>query len=46
LGPCAERTKRHSQAPGFYRQQGYELVCVIPDYPPGIKEFTLTKRLG
>ncbi|MGW6752276.1 GNAT family N-acetyltransferase, partial [Streptomyces sp. NPDC055006] len=24
----------------------YELVCVIPDYPPGIKEFTLTKRLG
>ncbi|MFD4648507.1 hypothetical protein [Streptomyces sp. NPDC057889] len=40
---------RHSQAPGFYRQHGYELVCVIPDYPPGIKEFTeftLNKRLG
>ncbi|MFB7714865.1 GNAT family N-acetyltransferase [Streptomyces sp. NPDC056105] len=34
------------QAPGFYRQHGYELVCVIPDYPPGIKEFTLTKQLG
>ncbi|MEU7648954.1 GNAT family N-acetyltransferase [Streptomyces huasconensis] len=34
------------QAPGFYRGQGYELVCVIPDYPEGVKEFTLTKRLG
>ncbi len=33
------------QAPGFYRTQGYELVCVIPDYPEGVKEFTLTKRL-
>ncbi|MGH4029813.1 GNAT family N-acetyltransferase [Actinomycetota bacterium Odt1-20B] len=33
------------QAPGFYRGQGYELVCVIPDYPEGVKEFTLTKRL-
>ncbi|MFC5636474.1 GNAT family N-acetyltransferase [Streptomyces bullii] len=34
------------QAPGFYRKQGYEVVCVIPDYPPGITEYTLVKRLG
>jgi GNAT superfamily N-acetyltransferase len=34
------------QAPGFYKKQGYEVVCVIPDYPPGITEYTLTKRLG
>ncbi|CAL9469934.1 GNAT family N-acetyltransferase [Streptomyces sp. enrichment culture] len=34
------------QAPEFYKKQGYEVVCVIPDYPPGITEFTLTKRLG
>ncbi|WP_031025164.1 GNAT family N-acetyltransferase [Streptomyces sp. NRRL WC-3725] len=34
------------QAPEFYRKQGYEVVCVIPDYPPGITEYTLTKRLG
>ncbi|MFJ8956005.1 GNAT family N-acetyltransferase [Streptomyces sp. NPDC102381] len=34
------------QAPGFYRLHGYDVVSVIPDYPPGIKEFTLTKRLG
>ncbi|MFI1764302.1 GNAT family N-acetyltransferase [Streptomyces sp. NPDC020800] len=34
------------QAPEFYRRQGYDVVCVIPDYPPGITEFTLTKRLG
>ncbi|MEU6001772.1 GNAT family N-acetyltransferase [Streptomyces sp. NPDC047197] len=34
------------QAPGFYRGQGYEVVGVIPDYPEGAKEFTLTKRLG
>ncbi|MER6674889.1 GNAT family N-acetyltransferase [Streptomyces sp. NPDC000983] len=33
------------QAPDFYRRHGYEVVCVIPDYPPGITEFTLTKRL-
>ncbi|MFE0173699.1 GNAT family N-acetyltransferase [Streptomyces sp. NPDC059002] len=33
------------QAPGFYRSRGYELVCVIPDYPEGVKEFTLTKQL-
>ncbi|MCI3272521.1 GNAT family N-acetyltransferase [Streptomyces cylindrosporus] len=34
------------QAPGFYKKRGYEVVCVIPDYPPGITEYTLTKRLG
>lgn len=34
------------QAPEFYRKQGYEVVSVIPDYPPGITEYTLTKRLG
>ncbi|MER7486421.1 GNAT family N-acetyltransferase [Streptomyces sp. NPDC126497] len=34
------------QAPGFYERQGYAVVCVIPDYPPGITEYTLTKRLG
>ncbi|MFI9767167.1 GNAT family N-acetyltransferase [Streptomyces sp. NPDC052415] len=34
------------QAPEFYRRLGYDVVCVIPDYPPGITEFTLVKRLG
>ncbi|MGY0017948.1 GNAT family N-acetyltransferase [Streptomyces sp. cg35] len=34
------------QAPGFYRQHGYDVVAVVPDYPPGVKEFTLTKRLS
>jgi ribosomal protein S18 acetylase RimI-like enzyme len=34
------------QAPEFYRKQGYDVVCVIPDYPPGITEYTLTKRLS
>lgn len=50
---AAERGCRHSrletwdfQAPAFYRQQGYDVVCVIPDYPEGHKEFTLTKRLS
>lgn len=33
------------QAPEFYRKHGYEVVCVIPDYPPGITEYTLTKQL-
>jgi Acetyltransferases len=32
------------QAPDFYRKQGYEVACVIPDYPPGTTEYTLTKR--
>ncbi|MGC9378473.1 GNAT family N-acetyltransferase [Streptomyces sp. MH13] len=34
------------QAPAFYTGHGYEVVCVIPDYPPGITEYTLTKRLS
>ncbi|MGI5195532.1 GNAT family N-acetyltransferase [Streptomyces sp. CA-288835] len=34
------------QAPEFYKKRGYEVVCVIPDYPPGVTEYTLTKRLG
>lgn len=34
------------QAPGFYRKRGYEVVGVIPDYPPGITEYTLTKALA
>ncbi|WP_030419605.1 N-acetyltransferase [Streptomyces sp. SCSIO 75703] len=33
------------QAPGFYRAHGYRVVCEIPDYPPGITEYTLLKRL-
>ncbi|MFJ8593686.1 GNAT family N-acetyltransferase [Streptomyces sp. NPDC093598] len=34
------------QAPRFYEKQGYEVVCAVPDYPPGITEYMLTKRLG
>ncbi|MGX1914470.1 GNAT family N-acetyltransferase [Streptomyces phaeochromogenes] len=34
------------QAPEFYKKQGYEVVCEISDYPPGITEYTLTKRLA
>ncbi|MFD5818657.1 GNAT family N-acetyltransferase [Streptomyces sp. NPDC127038] len=34
------------QAPDFYRKQGYEVVSVIPDYPPGITEYTLTKHFS
>jgi ribosomal protein S18 acetylase RimI-like enzyme len=34
------------QAPDFYRRLGYEVVCVIPDYPPGVTEYTLAKRWG
>ncbi|MGW7378830.1 GNAT family N-acetyltransferase [Streptomyces sp. NPDC054794] len=33
------------QAPDFYRKQGYQVVCVIEDYPPGLTEYTLTKTL-
>ncbi|MDL5202054.1 GNAT family N-acetyltransferase [Streptomyces sp. ALI-76-A] len=32
------------QAPRFYQRRGYEVVCVIPGYPPGITEYTLVKR--
>ncbi|MEU2266568.1 GNAT family N-acetyltransferase [Streptomyces olindensis] len=34
------------QAPRFYKKQGYEVACAVPDYPPGITEYLLTKRLG
>ena len=34
------------QAPGFYTKRDYDVVCVIPDYPPGVTEYTLTKRLS
>ncbi|MFG2597949.1 GNAT family N-acetyltransferase [Streptomyces sp. NPDC048462] len=34
------------QAPDFYRERGYEVTGRVEDYPPGITEFTLTKRLG
>ncbi|MER7478588.1 GNAT family N-acetyltransferase [Streptomyces sp. NPDC126510] len=34
------------QAPRFYVKQGYEVVCAVPDYPPGVTEYMLTKRLG
>ncbi|MFF3331527.1 GNAT family N-acetyltransferase [Streptomyces sp. NPDC002888] len=34
------------QAPEFYKRRGYEVVCAIEDYPPGVTEFTMTKRLG
>ncbi|OAR26160.1 biotin transporter BioY [Streptomyces sp. ERV7] len=33
------------QAPDFYRKQGYEVVGEVPDYPPGVTEFILAKRL-
>jgi GNAT superfamily N-acetyltransferase len=32
------------QAPRFYVKQGYEILCALPDYPPGITEYTLVKR--
>ncbi|MFD7994468.1 N-acetyltransferase [Streptomyces mexicanus] len=34
------------QAPDFYRRHGYKVVCAIPDYPPGVTEYTLIKPLG
>ncbi|MEV0784055.1 GNAT family N-acetyltransferase [Streptomyces sp. NPDC050423] len=34
------------QAPDFYRKRGYEVTGRVENYPPGITEFTLTKRLG
>lgn len=33
------------QAPDFYRRHGYKVVCAIPDYPPGITEYTMIKPL-
>ncbi|MFJ7192095.1 GNAT family N-acetyltransferase [Streptomyces bacillaris] len=34
------------QAPEFYRKQGYEEIGRVEDYPPGVTEFILTKRLA
>ncbi|MFD9422489.1 GNAT family N-acetyltransferase [Streptomyces sp. NPDC060054] len=34
------------QAPGFYRRHGYEESGRVDNYPPGVTEFILTKRLG
>lgn len=33
------------QAPGFYRNQGYEVVGAVEDYPPGVVEFIFVKQL-
>lgn len=33
------------QAPAFYRKHGYEVAGEVADYPPGVHEFTLVKRL-
>ncbi|MEW2066106.1 GNAT family N-acetyltransferase [Streptomyces sp. NPDC007346] len=33
------------QAPDFYRKQGYEEIGRVEDYPPGVTEFILVKRL-
>ncbi|WP_395573046.1 GNAT family N-acetyltransferase [Streptomyces sp. BK79] len=32
------------QAPDFYTRHGYDVMCVIPGYPPGVTEYTLVKR--
>ncbi|MBT3074408.1 MULTISPECIES: N-acetyltransferase [Streptomyces] len=34
------------QAPEFYRKHGYEEIGRVEDYPPGVTEFILTKRLA
>lgn len=33
------------QAPAFYRKQGYEVAGEVENYPPGVSEFILVKRL-
>ncbi|MEW1615448.1 MULTISPECIES: GNAT family N-acetyltransferase [unclassified Streptomyces] len=33
------------QAPDFYRKQGYEEIGRVEDYPSGVTEFILVKRL-
>ncbi|MEU4094556.1 GNAT family N-acetyltransferase [Streptomyces sp. NPDC026673] len=33
------------QAPSFYEGLGYTVVAAVPDYPPGVTDFLLTKRL-
>ncbi|MFJ4921267.1 GNAT family N-acetyltransferase [Streptomyces sp. NPDC088725] len=34
------------QAPDFYRKQGYEIAGQVTDYPPGVTEYILTKKIG
>ncbi|MFE3327639.1 GNAT family N-acetyltransferase [Streptomyces sp. NPDC059176] len=34
------------QAPRFYARHGYGVVGQVPDYPPGVTEFILAKKLG
>lgn len=34
------------QAPGFYQKQGYHVVGVLPDRPPGHKDVFLAKTAG
>ena len=34
------------QAPGFYRKQGFELMGVLEDCPPGHQRFYLKKQLA
>lgn len=43
---CARLETWDFQAPEFYRRLGYEVVGRVDDYPPGVTEFILTKRLG
>ncbi|WP_026252383.1 GNAT family N-acetyltransferase [Streptomyces sp. PsTaAH-124] len=44
---CAARLETWDfQAPGFYRRHGYKVICALPDYPPGITEYTLVKPLS
>ncbi|WP_328910614.1 GNAT family N-acetyltransferase [Streptomyces sp. NBC_00234] len=33
------------QAPAFYRKHGYEVAGRVDNYPPGVTEFILVKRL-
>ncbi|MCF2527096.1 GNAT family N-acetyltransferase [Yinghuangia soli] len=34
------------QAPEFYRKKGYAVVGEVHDYPPGVTEYILAKKLG
>ena len=33
------------QAPGFYKQQGYQVFGVLEEFPPGHQRYYLTKQL-
>lgn len=33
------------QSPGFYQRQGYQIYGVLDDFPDGIKEYFLKKKL-